>query len=318
MLLRRLPLVLLVALFAVLAALASALPAASGPAFPQGLRVGLTPPGDARPSTHFPGFEDPGHKVTITILDLPATAFPALKTAVFGSQMKGLEDAKRESFPFESGIGFLLSGRVQVNGATAYKWLLLATTSAGQVPDLTTLVTVTVPEPAHAIYTDAAIRQALATVTFRPMPVEEQLGTLPFKLGDRSGFRVLRVLSDGVAILTDGPTDNLLAQPYMIVSIGRGAPSEPKDRGRFARDLLERAPLRELRVQSGDAMRVAGAPGYELRAMAKASDGKALSLVQWLRFGPGGFLQVVGVTHSDGWDALFPRFRAVRDGIDVK
>jgi hypothetical protein len=291
---------------------------AAGIAFPPGSRIGLAPPADAGLSTHFPGFEDAARKVTITILDLPGAAFPSLQSAVFGNQLKGLEDAKRESFPFESGIGFLLSGHVKVNGVTADKWLLLATTSAGQVPDLTTLITVTVPETAHAIYTDAVVRKALASVTFRPAPVEEQLRLLPFKLADRSGFRVLKVLSDGIVILTDGPTDNLLAQPYMIVSVGRGAPSDPKDRGRFARDLLERSPLRELHVQSGDAMRVAGAPGFELRATAKASDGKPLSVVQWLRFGPIGLLQVIGVTHSDRWDALFPRFRAVRDGIDVK
>jgi hypothetical protein len=40
--------------------------------------------------------------------------------------------------------------------------------------------------------------------------------------------------------------------------------------------------------------------------------------VQWVRFGSGGFLRIVGVGRSDAWDALFTRFRAVRDGIEMK
>ena len=39
-------------------------------------------------------------------------------------------------------------------------------------------------------------------------------------------------------------------------------------------------------------------------------------VAQWLRFGGGGFLRVVGVGRKDDWDALFTRFRAVRDGIN--
>jgi len=37
-----------------------------------------------------------------------------------------------------------------------------------------------------------------------------------------------------------------------------------------------------------------------------------------VRFGSGGFLRIVGVGRKDDWDALFPRFRAVRDGIDLR
>jgi len=309
---------LLLVLFLVWAGLANPYAAAAEPTFPQGLRVGLTPPADAKLSAQFPGFADAGRQVTITILDLPGAAYPSLEAAVFGKELQGLADMKRESFPFASGIGFLVSGRVQAKGVTAYKWLLLATASGEPVQDLTTLITVTVPEAAYAVYTDAAIRKALASVTFRPAPVEEQLGLLPFKFGDRAGFRPLKVLPSGVVILTDGPTDNLNSQPYMIVSVGRGAPPESAERGRFARDLVERAPLAGLRVQSAEPMRVMGSPGYEVRATAKSSDGAALSLVQWLRFGPNGFLQIVGVARSDGWDALFPRFRAVRDGLGVR
>jgi len=65
-------------------------------------------------------------------------------------------------------------------------------------------------------------------------------------------------------------------------------------------------------------MRIDGRPGYEVRATATGYDGKKLSLVQWLRFGGGGFVRVIGAVHQENWDQFFPRFRAVRDGIESK
>ena len=52
----------LVALCAAVAAMGSAVAAEA--VFPPGLRIGLAPPGDLKPSTHFPGFEDIDRKVS--------------------------------------------------------------------------------------------------------------------------------------------------------------------------------------------------------------------------------------------------------------
>jgi len=65
-------------------------------------------------------------------------------------------------------------------------------------------------------------------------------------------------------------------------------------------------------------LRVSGLQGYEIRAQARGIDGEAVTLVQWVRFGSGGFLRVVGVTSKENWDALFTRFRAIRDGVEPK
>jgi hypothetical protein len=43
-----------------------------------------------------------------------------------------------------------------------------------------------------------------------------------------------------------------------------------------------------------------------------------LTLVQWLRFGSGGTLRLLGAARKDQWDSIFPRLRAVRDGIEPK
>ena len=310
---------LLVPIFAAWAALAALCPAAGAePVFMPGMRIGLEPPGDLKLSTHFPGFEDADRKVTIAILDLPAGAYENIERSAFAENQRGLTGVKRESFPFASGVGFLISGQAQENGVTVNKWFLLAAATGSSVQNLATLVNVGVPEAARAVYSDAVIRKALASVTFRPTPIQEQLGMLPFKLDDLAGFRVMQVLPEGVAILTEGPTDDLSKQPYMIVSIGRGTPAEPGERANFARELLTSAPLRELAMQSSEAMRIGGAPGYEIRARAVGRRGEPITLVQWVRFGSNGFLRVVGVAKKDTWDDLFTRFRAVRDGVELR
>lgn len=286
--------------------------------FPPGLRIGLQPPGDFTVSTRLPGFEDTGRNAVISILDLPARAYDDLARSAFADDQKGMANLKRESFPFENGIGVLITGTANEGGGPVHKWFLLAQALGGEVRDLTTLVQVAVPEAALSVYSDAVVRKALASVTFRPTPVKEQLGLLPFQLKELAGFRVMQVLPAGGVILTEGPTDDITTQPYLIVAVGPGAPQDASERGRFANDLLATAPLANLRVQLSEPQRITGGAGYEIRAQATGPRGDQVSLVQWVRFGGSGFLRIIGVSSKESWDAMFSRFRAVRDGVEPR
>jgi hypothetical protein len=309
---------LIIYLFAAWAGLAGLVPIAGAePVFPNGTRVGLEPPGDFKLSARFPGFEDSERNATIAILDLPASAYQELEAAAFNKVQPNLQDLKRESFPFGSGIGFLISGTAQQNGVALHRWSLLAQSIGGPVQNLTMLINVEVPDSALSVYSDEIVRKALASVTFRPAPIQEQLSLMPFKLGELAGFRVMQVLPTGSVFLAEGTGENIGPQPFMIVSVGRGGPAEIGDRGVFARDLMTTAPVRELALQSAEPMRINGAPGHEIRAQGKAPGGETVSVVQWLRFGSGGYLRVIGVSPSEKWDQFFDRFRAVRDGIDM-
>jgi hypothetical protein len=292
-------------------------PAAAEVVFPAGARIGLElPGGDLKPSTRFPGFEDLDRKVSITIFDLPAAAYPELERAANSKIPPGLTEVKREDFTFRSGTGQLISAQGQGTDFKSHRWTLVATAPADK--NLAMLINVDIPGAALAVYSDAVIRKALSTVTFRPTPIKEQLGLLPFKLDELAGFRVVKALAPGSVIMTEGPSDEITMQPFMFISIGQGAPEQPDDRAKFARDMLSSAPLRELIPQSADAMRIGGAPGFEIRADAIGPSDDKLSVVQWVRFGGGSFLRVIGVGRKADWDTLFPRFRAVRDGIAMR
>jgi len=293
------------------------LPAAAQTRFPPGLRVGLVVPGNMTPSARFPGFEDADRKAGITILDMPIAALESLERSAFAESQTDVANLKREAFPFENGIGVLVTGTATENGEKVHKWFLVASSATGAVRDLAALVSVQVPDKAMDVYSDAVVRNALRSVSFRPAPLQEQMAMLPFKLEDMAGFRVMSVLPGGGVILIDGIEDDITSHPYMIIAVGRGAPNAA-DRGRFSADLLSQAPLRSLRMQSSEPLRISNGAGHEIRAQAESVNGKPVKLVQWVRFGGSGFLRIVGVASEAEWDGVFNRFRAIRDGVEPR
>lgn len=310
---------LILSLLAVCAGLLLSVQVASAePVFPPGLRIGLEPPSGMTVSKRFAGFEDAAAMAAITILDLPALAYQQIERSAFANDQQALTGVKRESFPFANGIGILVSGTAQEKGVTVRKWFLMATAAGDKVENLATLVSVQVPAKAAAKYSDAVMRKALASVVFRPTPNDERLGLLPYKIGEMSGFRVMQVTPTGDVILIDGEGSDINRQAYMVISIGGNAPGDTDERARFARNMLDTAPLRDLRVTLATPMRITGMQGVEIRAQATGLRGDPVTLVQWLRFSGTGYLRVAGITPPDKWDAMFTRFRAVRDGIDFR
>jgi hypothetical protein len=304
-------------LIAALAAVLMAAPAsAATPVFPPGQRVGLAPVPGLAASRRFPGFEDIDRHVEVALIDVPAAAYEKMR-ATLAKERPGVSGPKSESFAFAGGKGFLVSGATQENGALVHRWFLLAPAADDDKTGPALLVRVEVPDAARAVYTDDAVRAMLASVTFRKVPTEELLGLLPFKLTDIAGFRVVKVVPN-IVIVTDGPSDNIAGQPFAIVSVGRGAPDQASERGRFARDILAAAPVGNLTVTSAESMRIKGEPGYEIRAKAESRQGKPIRLVQWTRFGGSGFIGILAVAPDGQWDAFFNRFRALRDGVEVR
>src|SRR6516165_243067 len=291
--------------------------AAADAVFPAGSRLGLVPPAGMVPSRTFEGFEEPGTKAAILLTTLPANAYEQLAKTMMPEAMKkeGIEVERREAVELPAGKGFVLSGRQTIEKERYRKWLLIA--SAG---DLTALVNVQVPEQTTN-YSEAAVRAAFATLAVRPqIPEAEQLSLIPFKIGELAGFHVEDVLPGRAIVLVDPASQDAAgttAKARMFISAMPGGPEEAADRGNFARVAFGQiVGIKDVQLQDAGPLRIASQPGYQTLAKAKdAGTGTDVMVVQWLRFGSGGFLRMIGIARAEAWPEMFGRLRAVRDSV---
>jgi hypothetical protein len=291
--------------------------------YPPGSRIGLAPPPGLVPSKTFFGYEDPTNSVAMMLVALPPQAYADLDASVTAETLKrqGVTVESREALPLPSGKAFLVVGRQEVDNVKIRKWILVASS-----PTLTGFVTVQMPETATALYPDAAIRASLATLAFRAaVPVDEQLGLLPFKVSELSGFRIAGVIPGRAVMLSDAPagapgSPDSTNEPHIFAAIAAGGPAQSADRDTFAREVFATLPnIREIRVTTSEPLRMAGQQGHQILANAKDASGTSpLTVVQWLRFGGGGYMQIVGIARADAWKDAYPRFRSVRDGIEAR
>jgi hypothetical protein len=285
--------------------------------FPPGSRIGLVPPAGFVPSQSFRGFEDRDKNAAILILEMPSGAFSEIDKAMTAAALKrqGVTLEKRERLTLKTGRALLMVGRQESGGEHFRKWILIAPTASA-----TAMLTVQIPDQAKAAYPDSIVRSALTTLAMRPsVPIDEELALLPFHLQDLGGLRPFRVERSNTVFLTEGPQDTIepAEQPLLMVSIARGGPERERDRNEFARSLFTSlGGLKELRFVGADLLRLGPVQIHEIMAEAKdVKTGSDLKLVQWLRFGSGGYVRLVGAARSDAWHDAFPRFRTVRDGI---
>jgi hypothetical protein len=277
----------------------------------------MTPLVGLVPAKSFIGFETEDHGVKVLVAELPAEAYVEVMNA-FKANPGGTGGIKPESIETTAGVAYYTAENAK-DGSTSvrrYSMILPGGTFSGYVA-------VQVPENAAKIYTDDAIRQMFASVVIRKtVPVEEQLGLMPFKISELSDFKNVRTLAPGAAlILADGDeTTGFEAAPFMVIGILGSAPAQPDDRNRFAQQAATTIPgVRGARLTMSEPIRIDGMAGFETRIDATSGkDNTAVTVVQWLRFGSANTLRIIGSAPRDEWPKAFPRFRAVRDGIQPR
>ena len=274
---------------------------AADPVFPPASRIGLAPPPGFSVSANFAGFQHNDKQATILMAELPGYAYESIQKDVEAELKKDQAGAAtRADVTFKDGRGFILFAKPTSPQGIVLKWTMVA-----NVSNATAIVTVLIPEAVQEVASDEAVRASLAS------------------LAVLAGFRLVRVQPGAAAMLTDGPSDGIEAseQPLLLISIVQASTHpQPAERDGFARRLLGEIPgLKEVRVTRSEPMRVAGQQGHEVLIEAKdAKTDKEVNAVQWLRFGSGTLLRVIGVARKDGWPDTFRRFREVRDGIGPK
>ncbi|HKH02678.1 MAG TPA: hypothetical protein VKB08_18420 [Bradyrhizobium sp.] len=284
------------------------------PVFPQGMRVGLTPLVGLSRAKSFVGFETDDQGVKVLVTELPAEAYGEVMNA-FKANPAGAGGVKPESIETSAGLAYYTAETAK-DGPTSvrrYSMILPGGTFSGYIA-------VQVPENAAKIYTDDAVRQMFASAVIRTeVPVDEQLGLMPFKIRELSDFKNVRTLAPGAGIiLADGDErKGFEAAPFMVIGVIGSAPAQAGDRGRFAQQAATTVPgVRDARITMSEPIRIDGMPGYETRIDATSGkDNTSVTVVQWLRFGGQSTLRMIGSAPREEWAKAFPRFRAVRDGI---
>ena len=284
--------------------------------FPPGSRVGLVPLDGLQKAASFRGFENTDNGTKVVVAEAPANVFASIDAGLKAGQLPA-SAIKPELFETASGRKSYLTHETATNGTDKAERFALVISGEG----FSGYVAVDVPQAAAQAYPEQAIRKMLASATVRgDVPLQEQLANLPFKVTDTAGFKLVRTLPPGSSvILSDAEGDSdLSGPPYILVAIAPIALGPSDDRGRVARDLAQTIPgLKNMRFTSAEPIRIAGTPGFEVRIEAKtAKDDRDVTLVQWLRFGSGATLRMVAGATREDWAQAFPRFRAVRDGID--
>jgi hypothetical protein len=295
--------------------------------YPPASRIGMVPPPGLHVSAAFPGFEDRATNVAILITAMRPSAFADFENSDSSEFLKhqGAVLEKREVLDLPIGRAVLVIGHdIDAPNADAkatpkgHTWLLAVPT-----PELTALVTVRIPDAARDAYPDAAIRAAFATLTVRAeVPVDEQLGLLPFKVTELAGFKVGGIFPGRALVLTDvaGAAAEKAIEPRLSVTLLPGSTTEAGDRDEVARMIFRTIPgIKDVRITESQSLRLSNQQVHELMAVAKDAETSAdISLVQWLRFGTGASLHIFGLAPTAAWAKAYTRFRSVRDGIEPR
>jgi hypothetical protein len=290
---------------------------AADPVFAPGARVGLVPLVGLVKAKTFVGFETEDQGVKVLMADLPAVAYGEVANA-FKANPGGTGGIKPESIETAAGLAYYTaeSAKEGTTNVRRYSMILPGPTFSGYVA-------VQVPENASKIYTDEAVRQMFASAVIRnEVPVAEQLGMMPFNISELGNFKNIRTLAPGAAvILADGDEKSgFEVAPFMIVGLIGTTAASPDDRSRFAQQIAATIPgVREAKITMSEPVRIDGQAGYETRIDAvSGKDNTPVTVVQWLRFGAQTSLRIIGSSPRDDWSKAFPRFRAVRDGIQPR
>ncbi|MFD0461368.1 hypothetical protein ACFQY9_05225 [Microvirga aerilata] len=178
---------------------------AAEPVFPPASRIGIVPPKDMTVSKRFSGFESEEKAAAINLVEMPAEAYDPLVKGFTKDALKrqGLNETSRENLKLGEKSGVLIGGTM-TGPVQGRKWVM-----AVKDRDITALVIAQVRGGQDG-YTEAQIRDALKSVSLRaPVAIEEQISALPFRLGEKAGFRPVRVMSGNSVLFTDGPLDTI-------------------------------------------------------------------------------------------------------------
>ena len=227
---------------------------AAEPVFPPASRIGLVPPADMVPSRRFTGFENGEKAAAIMLTEMPPEAYEQMGAGFTREALRrqGLDMTSREEVQLGSRTGLLISGAM-TRPVEGRKWLLAVKDSG-----MTAFIVAYVQGGSDG-YSEEQMREALKSVALRdPVSLDEQISALPFRVGDRAGFRPVKVLAGNSLLFTEGPADVVKAaeQPIAILAASLNAPPPPRGSGATSSPSWRSDPPRPSRTSASSARRV--------------------------------------------------------------
>jgi hypothetical protein len=229
---------------------------------------------------------------------------------------QGMSETSRETLKLGTKTGVLIGGTM-AGPVQGRKWVM-----AVKDADVTALVIAQVRGGQDG-YSDTQMQNALKSIALRgPVSIEEQISALPFRLGDKAGFRPVRVMAGNSVLFTDGPQDTIKAveQPMFILAATINVPIPPTERrSQFAHAALNSNQiLKDIKIERSESFRFKGQDWHEIVAKAvEAESGQPIIVMQTIRFEPDRYVRMVGLTRVEQRDQNLPRFRTVIDGVDT-
>ncbi|MFT0893238.1 hypothetical protein [Pseudochelatococcus sp. G4_1912] len=297
--------------------------------FPMGLGIGVVPPADMKVSTRFPGFEDDKHHSAIMMMEMPPELYAKLEKDLRDPEREpvGFTLVSREAWPVEGGKGFLVEGAQLVDGETVYKWVLARSTPASA-----SVITFQVAEDAREIYTEDLVRRTLRSLATRDhTEMQVEVSKLPFTIdetlddkvpGDRTGFRIARVIPGNSVMLTNGPKDLVQGaeQPVIVIGGGEAAVAGALEQDRFARQAFGGlAGVRSMQVRRGEGVERDGVSWHEIEADAEdAETGAKVQVIQAIRFDRTHFIRFVTVMREDAREETMRFLDMLRKTVNLR
>ncbi|GJE60452.1 hypothetical protein [Methylobacterium trifolii] len=294
---------------------------AAEPVYPAGSRFGFDPPPDMAPSRRFTGFERKEGGATLSVVELPPSAFPELVSTFTDANLlsQGFTVEKREPVKVGEAEGLLFTGEQPGDAAASTpavrKWLLLV----GD-PTVTGMIVAQALPDAES---ERTMRALVTGVTIRPaLTLSQQVEALPFRIADPAGFRPVRVLAGNSILLTAGPKDQMtnLEQPILVLAQAVQQPPSADQRDAFARAALySNQTMKDFVIERSQSYRSNGVDWHEI--VARATDmptSTAVVVAQTIRFAPDGYLRALGVVRQDQREGTLAKFREVVDSVQVK
>jgi hypothetical protein len=287
--------------------------------FLPGSRLGLDLPPGFTVATGFPGFENLQTGATFVLVERPREAWSRLRGTFTDTNLKqqGIAVQSREEVKVGDADGILMNGEQTVGPVRIKKSILIL----GEMT-LTPLVTFQVPPEGAREYPDKLIRQTLLSLQVRPAPsLGEQVASLPFAIGDISGYHVDRTIENVAAILTADPGEVTLNPPPRFITVALKEKLPPADQAdEYARQgIISLSTVSDVEVQSAGMVPIGVVSGHETVATARdQASGEKVLIVQWLLPAGDGIIRYVGVGPDSIRDKLLEDFRRLRDVVVPK